>query len=113
MRCSTLRVGLLTPNTTIAIEVLKQYYRNQRMRNSIQGMIELNEQLTHIESGLLQHPIKTNSIVYYQIIQIDRIREILKIRGFKVTNKSKEWIKITKNKMIMDYALKYTAIKLN
>ena len=56
-RRSALGVGLILPETAIAIATLKLYIGNVRMKSNVVDMIELNEQYSYVECGtnMLRH----------------------------------------------------------
>ena len=56
-RRSALGVGLITPNTVLAIATLKLCIRNKRMASKVDEMIQINEEYNHVLSGQAYYPV--------------------------------------------------------
>ena len=107
-RRTALVVGLMKPNTKLAISALKLYLGHKRLDTKDGRIIKMNEQRQHLQSGHHSHPIETP--IEQKILNrtwSDEIGIILQSRNINIINNDHKECKITQNKTIMDYAVEY------
>jgi len=111
-RKTALGVGLLAPRTIVDILSLKLYIGHQRMKSKVSEIIQINEDNARVSYGYSTSIIETerkdkpNEITWNDEIQVKLNR-----RNLRLENRTNEPKWISKNKTIMDYAVRYKELE--
>ena len=103
---SALGVGLMLPSTIIATLKLKLYIGNKRRLGNSAEALKIQEEYQVIEAGreivLGENPEQR----YWKKMWIDEVNDELWKRNIKLESNDERILK-TKNKTVMEYAIKY------
>jgi hypothetical protein len=106
-RKSALGIGLMEPNTIIAMLKLKLYIGSKRGRGNSWESVKTQEECLMIEAGrnvpLGQNPEKR----YWKATWIDEVSDELWKRQIKLIMNGADEARYTNNKTVMEYAMQY------
>jgi len=109
-RKSALGIGLLKPTTIIAILAMKLCIGHMRMNDRIATILTINEEQAEWEYGYNTNIHQINSeYKFNKLTWNDEIGEMLRSRKMKITDHQNMIAKVTTNKSIMEYAIKYVS----
>ena len=107
-RKTALGVGLMSPNTIISTLALKLYLGHNRSKSELSKVININEENARLFYGYSGHVLNMELENKPKVVTwSDEIQQMLCSRELKIVNRTNERKWMSKNKTIMDYAIKY------
>ena len=110
MRKSAFGIGIMAPKTILDTMKLKLYIGNVRRNGNAGKAIEIHQDFRQIEAGrncqIGENPNRT----YWKETWIDEVSRLLWDRKMSVEQSQQETLYNTKNKTLMEYAMKYVEL---
>jgi len=104
-RKSALGVGIMMPNTILAILKAKLYIGNIRIKKETYNDIKLHEELMIVEAGREVKVGEGLNIQYWELTWIDEVNKVFSSREIRLHNEKNKLIMT--NKTLMEYAVQY------